>query len=172
MNTKHAPQRNPKLWEIGRAILQVSRAKYGDLELAFFDLRSSKERNRDEVRQVLQDALERLSAAKSGFGELITDHLRMVAVMPAPRGRVLFKLKAYVCPFDGAERKSGHYLACRLIWAATTLRLTRDRLAHNLPVDAAAIEAAARQAQMRFLRQFDGWEEWAKALDLPPPDEA
>lgn len=166
MNTEQSVRRTPKLWELGRAILQVSRAKYGDLELAFFDLRSSKERNRDEVRRVLQDALERLSAAKSGFGELIADHLRMVAVMPAPHGRVLFKLKAYVCPFDGAERRSGHYLACRLIWAATTLRLTRDRLAHNLPVDAAAIETAARQAQLRFLQQFEGWEEWSKALDL------
>jgi hypothetical protein len=171
MQSGTATQQKPKLWEVVRALLQVSRAKYGGLELAFFDLRSSGERDRGQARRMLQDALERLSAAKGGFGELIADHLRMVAIMRVPHGRVVFKLRAYVCPFGGAERTSGHYLACKLIWAATTLRLSRDKLAHNLPVDPATIEAAARQAQLRFLQQFDGWEEWAKLLDLIPPSE-
>lgn len=169
MNDKPTIRRKPKVWEIARALFQVSRARNGDLELAFFDLRPSGERDRDEVRHLLTNALERLSAAKGGFGELIADHLRMVAVMPTPRGRVVFKLRAYICPFDGAERGSGHYLACRLIWAATTLRLSRDRIAHNLPLDRAAMDTAAKEAQLRFLRQFEGWEEWAKALDLAPP---
>jgi hypothetical protein len=166
MTSIQAARQKPRFWEIIRAVLQVSRARHGGLELAFFDLRPSGERDRVEVKRQLEDALGRLSAAKGGFGELIADHLRMVAVMRAPRGRVIFNLRAYICPFDGAERTSGHYLACRLIWAATTLRLSRDKLAHDIPIDAAAIDTAARQAQLRFLQQFDGWEEWARALDL------
>jgi len=171
MTDTPAIRRKPKVWEIARALLQVSRARYGDLELAFFDLRPSGERSRSEVRRLLTDALQRLSAAKGGFGELIADHLRMVAVMSAPRGRVLFNLRVYICPFDGAERSSGHYLASRLIWAATTLRLSRDRIAHGLPLDKARIDAATKEAQLRFLQQFEGWEEWARALDLTPPFE-
>jgi hypothetical protein len=86
--------------------------------------------------------------------------------MEVSRELVIPRQQAYVCRFDGAERHNGHYLACLLIWAATSIRLARDGAAYKILMDKGAIKQASQEAPLRFLKQFPGWEEWVNALDL------
>ena len=149
-----------------RRLYRARRVQASDLELEILDARPPGRRNVPELKAVVADALERISAAKGGFGELVTSHLRTLAAMEVSRELVIPRQQAYVCRFDGAERSNGHYLACLLIWAATSIRLARNSTAYRIPMDKSAIKKASQEAQLRFLKQFPGWEEWVKALNL------
>lgn len=146
-------------------MFRAQRVRVNDLELEVIDVRPPGHRNVGELRNALADALTRISVARAGFGELVASHLRIVAAMHVSRELVIPRQRAYVCRFDGAEPTNGHYLACLLIWAATSIRLARDNEAYQVVLDKAAIRRASQEAQLRFLKQFPGWEEWATAFD-------
>jgi len=109
---------------------------------------------------VLRDALERLSEAGQGFGELVTSHLRMVVAVDHLAHAYVLSSSAWGSTFQDQSRTDGHILACKLIWAAVAIRLARDAKASGHPLDRFAISAACWEAQQRFLRQFDDAEEW------------
>ena len=115
---------------------------------------------------MVSEALERLSLAGQGFGELITSHLRLVAFMQPASDFALPYLQIYVLPLTADAKRSSHLMACQLVWAATVVRLCRDRLHFGHAIMDESINQAARNAQLRFLKQFRGWEVWAKALHL------
>ena len=154
-------------WAIltGRSKIEAVRA--GDLQVDFLDLRGPREREPADLKPVLRDALQRLSDAKGGFGELVTAHLRLVVAANVPKERVLHQQRAYVCRFDGDAARDGLYFACLLIWAAVSSRLARDQEAYRTTPDRAAIRQAAQDAQLRFIKQHPDWEHWADVLQLP-----
>ena len=121
-----------------------------------------------ELQVVLVGALSRISQAKGGFGELVNSHLRFVAALDAPKPMVVVNARGYVTPFTDLEVSNEHYLACRLIWAATYVRLSRDAIVHKVTRDLDAIRRVSYEAQMRFTKQFADAKEWVEYLEQHP----
>jgi hypothetical protein len=140
-------------------------ATAGDLRLQFMDVRSEQTRDPEALKRVLDDALSRLSCAGQGFGELVTSHLRIVVAVDEPADAYILPQSAWRSTFQGQSRTSGHLLACRLIWAATAIRLARDAKAVGRRVGSEAIRKACWAAQRRFLSQFDNAQEWIRYMD-------
>jgi hypothetical protein len=147
-----------------KRLYRARRVSQSGLQLDFVDLRLRAKRNPEEIRRVLSDALQRISVARSGFGELVTSHLKVLAAAGVSKEVILPAARVYMCSFDGAERTNGHYLACLLIWAATSLRLSRDAAVRGAPLDEEAISRACYDAQIRFVKQFPDWEKWVETL--------
>jgi hypothetical protein len=135
-------------------------ATAGDLRLQFMDLRKPPRRDPGRLQSVLGDALERLSHAGQGFGELVTSHLRMVVAVDHVAQAYILSSSAWGSTFQDQSRTNGHILACKLIWAATSIRLARDAKRAGRPLNTVAIRDAAWEAQQRFLHQFGDAEEW------------
>src|SRR5688572_29076908 len=89
------------------------RAQAGDLRLRVMDFRGSGSRHPDALTAVVRNALERLSAARQGFGELVTSHLHTVIAVDERTRAIWVKERVYASQFHGPERNSGHYLACQ-----------------------------------------------------------
>ncbi len=122
----------------------------------------------ETIAATLDDALERVSLAQGGFGELVTSHLRFVAAIKAPRSWVAVAARGYVSPFTLTERENAHYLACRLLWAATLTRFSQDAHAHGRTLDFEAVRRASHQAQIRFSEQFPDAGTWVDYLKQHP----
>ena len=140
-------------------------AKAGSLQLRIMDLRGPASREPEALITVVQDGLERLSAARQGFGELVTSHLHTVIAVDDTTRMIWVKERVYASQFSGPEKRSGHYLACQLIWTATAIRLSRDARGARQPFDRARTAEACWEAQKRFLLQFDDSERWIRHLD-------
>ena len=140
-------------------------AKAGDLGLRVMDLRGNQTRDPDGLIALVQESLERLSAARQGFGELVTSHLYTVIAVDDVTRMIWVNERVYASQFRGAEKKSGHYLACQLIWSATAIRLARDARVARRPFDRKRVGQACWEAQKRFLEQFDDSERWIRYLD-------
>ena len=76
-------------------------------------------------------------------------------------------LKTYVTPLKPGTKRGSHMLACQLVWAASVIRLSRNRLQFSRDMADIDVTRVAQSAQLRFIQQFPEWEEWAKVLDLP-----
>ena len=139
-------------------------ATYGDLTLALVDVRRPAQRNLPALREVVTDALKRLSVAGQGFGELVTSHLHRVIAMPSEQmskgSETIWSQRAYLSAFDGLKSTDGQYLACLLIRAATIARLMRDARSSGATITADDVERISWQAQKRFLERFDNAETW------------
>jgi hypothetical protein len=118
----------------------------------------------------VSQALQRISGAGQGFGELVTAHLRSVLALPPGRLGASWPARAYGSTFEGVEGRSSHYLASRLVWAATQVRLRRDAAASGRQPDEVQIRRSCSEAQRRFLTQFENAEEWIAYMD-PEGDE-
>ena len=136
--------------------------------LSFVYISSKDDCPAHEIQRALADALDRISKAKGGFGELVTSHLRFVAALDAPQSAVVYYARGYVSPFPSIECRNPHFLACRLIWAATYVRLSQDALGHERPRDLEAIRQASYEAQVRFTKQFADAQEWIEYLEKHP----
>ena len=136
--------------------------------LSFVYVSVEDDRPAHEIQAALTDALHRISSAKGGFGELVTSHLRFVAALDAPQSVVVVHARGYVSPFPSVELRNPHFLACRLIWAATYVRLSRDALTHGRPRDLEGIRRASYEAQVRFTKQFPDAQEWVEYLERHP----
>ena len=143
----------------------TGQARSGSLELDTIDVRSASERHEYDLVPATSRALERISVAGGGFGELVTSHLRVVAAMPSKTGvRVHPVVAAFVSPFAGHERTNAHLWASHLVWAATVSRLARNAMIAHGGFREPHIRAAAWAAQQRFLRQFEEPERWIDYL--------
>ena len=136
--------------------------------LRFIFISAADDRSDGEIRAVLADAMNRIASARGGFGELVKDHVRFVAALDAPAPVALLYARGYVSPFSGQEARNPHFLACRIIWAATYVRLSQNALVHEVDRDIRAIRAASYDAQLRFTRQFPDAEEWIVYLENHP----
>ncbi len=155
------------IWGVLTGRHALSTVSAGGLRISLLDLRPDGTVGRSDVRPVLEQALEHIGRAKGGFAELVGDHLRTVVAYHLPHDRVLHKERSYVCNFSGREAEDGLYLACLIIYAAVASRLARDQEGFRSEPDQGSIHAAAQAAQLRFLRVHPGWEDWARALNLP-----
>jgi hypothetical protein len=135
-------------------------ATSGDLRLQFMDVRRPPNRDPEALGGILSDALERLSHAGQGFGELVTSHLRMVVATDHLAQAYVLPTSAWASTFQDQSRSNGHVLACKLIWAATSIRLARDARAAGRPIDRITVREACWTAQQRFLRRFGDADEW------------
>jgi hypothetical protein len=151
------------------AILKESwRDRYavaGDLRLRYVDLRHGAARDPEGLERVLSDALEHLSYAGQGFGELVTSHLQTVVAMDRVTHGWAPGKSAWASNFQGMARTNGHFVACQLVWYATAIRLERDRKASGRALNKTAMRDACRAAQERYLRQFDDAEQWIRYMD-------
>ena len=167
----------PSTWRLMlRAALPdtTATAQYRDLTLKVIDVRPPASRDVAQLVELVTDALRRLSAADQGFGELVTSHLRSVLALPPGRVGASWAARAYGSTFEGAEGRNPHYLASRLVWAATQIRLRRDAERSGRRPDERQLERSCSEAQRRFLLQFDNADEWIAYMDLEdgdaPPD--
>jgi hypothetical protein len=136
--------------------------------LSFIHISAEGGRSSQEIEAALREALARIATAKGGFGELVTSHLRFVAALDGGRSVALVHARGYVSPFPSVEIRNAHFLACRLIRAATHVRLSRDILAQGKPRDLDSIRVASHAAQVRFTKQFADAEEWIEYLNRNP----
>lgn len=130
-------------------------AAWGTLRLTVVDARYRRDRSPAALVETASQALRAISRAKGGFGEIVTAHLAMVVVMPVAKGLVLPIPGAFVLPSNADEVNDPRSLAANLIWAATSMRLARNRWAQHEPVDATAVRDAAFAARERFLAAHD-----------------
>ena len=97
-----------------------------------------------------------------------SSHLRFMATLKAPRSAVLVHARGYVWPFPALELRNPHFLACRIMWATTYVRLSRDALARGAPRDLEAIRQTSYDAQLHFTKQFPDAQEWIGYLERHP----
>jgi hypothetical protein len=142
--------------------------RVGDIDLLFMS--ADNQRTAADIEIVLTRSLNLISAAKGGFGELVTSHLKLVVAVDAGQPYVSRHARAYVSHFHGPEATNGQYLACQLIWAATFIRLSRDAVAHRVKPDLVAIREFALASQLRFVRQFPESDTWSSYLLANRPD--
>jgi hypothetical protein len=117
------------------------------------------------IASAFTEAMERISVAKGGFGELVGSHLRFVAALNSGKSWVVTYARGYISSFDHVEVENPHVLACRLVWAATVIRLSHDAFAKGNRADLAKFGETAHDAQLRFVRQFPDAERWVDYLE-------
>jgi hypothetical protein len=132
--------------------------------LRFIFIGSRDGAGREACREVLAEAVATIRAGGGGFGELVLSHLRFVAAVDHPTGWVAVSAKGFVCPFGRRIVESSRLLACRLVWAATVVRLARDAMASAEAPSPQALARAAEEVQQRFLSQFPASESWTQYL--------
>ena len=132
------------------------------------DLRRAGRQDSADLDACVADALVRISSVKQGFGELVADHIAIIAVANGGQDTAFPGIRALLLNIEGLS--SGHLLACKLIWGATALRVGHNQLSFSDGLEENAISAAAKREQLRFLQQFPGWESWAEKLEIPLPD--
>ena len=155
-------------WERTRltAIALFSRHPESDVEgVDLVDLRADRNFDHDQVRQVLNEALDHIRAAQAGFPELVNDHLHCVVAVDGPIESASPLAQAFYTDFRAADRRNTFYLACRLVWAATVIRLMRNHPWWRRARHRRQIRAAAKKAQVRFVRQFPDAERWEDYLE-------
>lgn len=119
-----------------------------------------------ELAPVLEQALERVAVAGERYEHLVRDNLRFVAAANVREDYASVPAQGYVSSFKHSEAASPHYLASNLIWAAEFIRFRR-----SLPgaQDKAAAYAAAKNAQLRFVREFPDAEPWVEYIEQHVP---
>lgn len=152
-------------WRLLGAIYSRVPVHGGSIRVDLLDGRLPARRQAAPLASTLARALELLSFAGQGLIELVPEHVATVAIMDDRTHFAAPYLKTYVMP-DDELTVSPHAVACRLVWAATVIRHARDRLHFGNDVDDREVLEQARHAQLRYLQQFDRWEEWAEALGL------
>jgi hypothetical protein len=140
--------------------------KVGGLQL--LDVRGASEEDEAYLLRCFGEALEMISSVRAGFGELVTGHLRLVVVSGTAWDIAAPTARAYITPFGQHSRSNSQYLACRLIWAATWIRLVRDMDAQGRRRDYDFVQRAAVEAQLRFVQQFPDPAEWEEYLRRSP----
>jgi len=118
------------------------------------------------LTRVLTEALDLISVARGGFGELVGSHLRLVVALNTKEGWVLPWARGYVSNFSPPESESAQLLACRLVWAATVIRLSQDAFQAGRTRDMKTIRQVAREAQFRFVKQLPDADRWTQYLSV------
>jgi hypothetical protein len=129
------------------------------------DLRADRNFDHDQIRQVLKEALGHVRAAQAGFPELVNDHLRRVVAVDSPVESASPLAQALYTDFRAVYRRNTFYLACRLVWAATFIRLMRNHPWWRRGRHRRHARVAAKEAQLRFVRQFPDAERWESYIE-------
>jgi len=154
-------------WERCKLTVRLLSGRYPERSIngiTLLDLRADRFMDNDQLETVLSEALEHITAARAGFGELVSSHLRQVVAVDAPYESVSPLARSYYTTFPARDRRSTFYLACKLVWAATFIRLLRNHAWWRRSARTKQARAAAREAQFRFVRQFPDAEVWEDYL--------
>lgn len=143
-----------------------SAAKIGNFEILFIDAADG--RTKDEVVRLGSAAVKHIADARGGFGELVTWHLRFMAAKQVGSSYAMPVVRGFVTPLDGLEGTDSRFLAARLVWAATQVRLYRDSQHAGGKRSREDIRRAAHAAQMRFLDLLPGAEDLRALFDGEP----
>ena len=152
-----------------RELLEDHYADYRDLRLCVMDIRPKSSRNPQAVVDITTNALNRISDAGQGLGELVTSHLDTVVAAENPLITIGVSVRTYASDFRGHEGKNAHYLACQLVWAATAVRLGWNGRQSGRDLDSATTHQACWEAVKRFLSQFDDAYAWMEYMDPDRP---
>ncbi len=152
-----------------RELLEDHYADYRDLQLCVMDIRPKSSRNPQAIVDITRRALNRISDAGQGFGELVTSHLDTVVAAENPLLTIGVSVRTYASDFRGHEGKNGHYLACHLVWAATAVRFAWNARQRGTDLDSATTHQACWEAVKRFLAQFENAYAWIEYMDPDQP---
>ena len=134
------------------------------------DVRDDWRLDHDQVTAAVAHALQYVAQARGGFPELVTDHLRQVVVLDTRKQWASIAARGYYTGLPLSERQSAFFLACRLVWAATFIRLARNVPLWRRRRRIGAIRRQAHEAQLRFVDQFPNGHEWREYLGTPDQD--
>jgi hypothetical protein len=152
-------------WKIAARMLSGHYPKASIDGLSFLDLRTDRFLDHDQLVEVLTEAMSHIRASAGGFGELVGSHLGQVVAVDAPVEIVSPSARSYYTAFPARDRSNTFYLACKLVWAATFIRLMRNQPWWRRAAGRERARASAREAQIRFVRQFPDPERWEEYLN-------
>src|SRR5689334_17481067 len=101
-------------WSFLRMFYPPRLVRRGGLRVHVMDARPPRDRVAAPCTDLVEDALERISTAGQGLGELVPDHIQLIAFMDVKTDFALPYLKTYVTPLKPTVKLSGHMIACQL----------------------------------------------------------
>jgi carbohydrate-binding DOMON domain-containing protein len=137
--------------------------------LRFIFVSARGERLVQELAPVLEQALERVAVAGDSYRRVVKDNLRFVAAANVSNDYVSVPAQGYVSAFRHSEAISPHYLASNLVWAAEFIRVGRSTRAESPSNNRLAAYAAAKNSQLRFVREFPDFEQWVEYIEGHAP---
>jgi hypothetical protein len=143
--------------------LLATRRKVGSLDFVFVNARG--DRFMQELAPVLEQALDRIAIAGTPYRTLVKDNLKFVAAANIRDAYVSVPARGYVSAFRNSEVVSPHYLAANLVWAAEFIRFQQSEPILGRKSSGAAARTAARNAQLRFVREFPDSDAWVAFLE-------
>jgi hypothetical protein len=151
-------------WERFKFMCRMVSGRYPERQLGgllFMDLRTDRFRDTQQLEIALQEAVDHIAAAKAGFGELVTSYLRQVVATDFQESVSPFA-QTYYTTFPAVDRRNTVLLACNLVWAATIIRTMRNQPIWRRRAYWAQAHLHAREARLRFVRQFPNPDEWER----------
>ena len=91
------------------------------------DLRDDRELDHQQVETALSEALAKVRLAGDGYLALVTDHLRRVVALDSAIETASPFAESFNAGFRASDRRDSSLLAGKLVWAATYIRVMRDR---------------------------------------------
>jgi hypothetical protein len=146
----------PLIWWLYKKIFTVHTVQ----GLDFIDIRLAGDDSVVLQRHVAE-AMTYVSAARS-YRELVLSELDFVGATLYSREKIAPRIRAYLTPFKDIERESAFYFACRLVWVASYLQLSRGVTQEKGAELLSEGERRRRsfETQRRFIRSFPGAEQW------------
>jgi hypothetical protein len=93
-------------------------------------------------------------AAGNGYPELVTDHLRRVVAFDSPLETASPYAQAFNTGFRASDRRDPIQFAAKLVWAATYIRVMRNRPWWRRFQHKRTARAAADKVTSQFLARF------------------
>ena len=154
----------PALWWVYKRLRPVHSID----GLQFIDIRMAEEGSEPLIERLIE-AVQYLAAAGSDYKKIVTEELDFVAASRQSRESISPRLKAYISPFVGHEGNDSFYLAARLVWIASYLRLHRQAAQQGGVPEETRIRQQSFENQNAFIEAFPNSTEWKDYLERENP---
>jgi hypothetical protein len=117
----------------------------------------------DAARVIFEEALEYLRSAGGETWELVSGNLRRVAIVQDGFAGIAVREGKYATTLQGHEGRNPFYLACRLLWIAQYIALSRSDPGRTR--SEREIRDAAFDRVMSFAAQYEEEDEWVRYME-------
>jgi hypothetical protein len=124
--------------------------------LELIDLREDGLSDHDQIRQVLEEALDRVTEAGLEYGTLVSRHLERVIVLDSRVAHASPSVRGLYTPVPASERANPVLFAARLVWAASYLKVWRQYSWWQRKKRRREAHKAASAARLGFVDRFPG----------------
>lgn len=145
-----------RVWPLLRFLMPSVRV--GPLEVVDVGLMSD---SMDRVRQLFDEAVRYIEAA--GLTKLLSDNLRRVGLVGARFEGIDIGEGKYGTTLEGHEGRNSFYLACRLVWVASYIKVSRDD--KDQCVSSREKRDCAFQTVADFAAQYPEGEQWVSYFE-------